>query len=68
MNLQDKHIGLWIYLFMMRTDEQRLCITFHVQHHSDSGGHYKQQNMLGLGKKKNLDFNRFSFLWTNIDY
>ncbi len=29
----------------------RLCVIFHVQHHSDSGGHYKQQNMLGLGKK-----------------
>ncbi len=37
MNLQDEHIGLWIYLFMMRTDEH---ITFHVQHHSDSGGNY----------------------------
>ncbi len=45
----------------------RLC--FHVQHHGDSGGHYKQQNMLGLGKKNwFLDFNRFSFLLTNIDY
>ncbi len=22
MNLQDEHIGLWIYLLMMRTDEQ----------------------------------------------
>ncbi len=32
---------------------KRLCVIFHVQHHSDSGGHYKQQNMLGLGKKKN---------------
>ncbi len=29
-----------------------LCIAFHVQHHSDSVVHYKQQNMLGLGKKK----------------
>ncbi len=66
MNLQDEHIGLFIY------DENRwrLFIIFHVQHHSDSGGHYKQQNMLGLGTKKHLflDFNRFSFLWTNIDY
>ncbi len=35
MNLQAEHIGLWIYLFMMRTDEH---ITF--QHHSDSGGNY----------------------------
>ncbi len=50
MNLQDEHIGLWICLFMMWTDE--LCVTFHVQNLSDSGGHYKQQNMLGLGKKK----------------
>ncbi len=44
----------------------RLRIIFHVQHHSDSGGHYKQQNMLALGKIF-LDF-RFSYLWTNIDY
>ncbi len=29
-------------------DENR-TVTFHVQHHSDSEGHYKQQNMLGLG-------------------
>ncbi len=59
MNQQDEHIGLWIYLFMMRTDE-------HVQHHSDSGGHYKQQNMLGLGKKKNLIFmNQYRLLNPN---
>ncbi len=41
-------------------DEKTDCVIFHVQHHSDSRGHYKQQNMLGLGKK--------FFLWTNIDY
>ncbi len=41
-------------------DENRLCVIF--QHHSDSGGHYKQQNILGLGKKRFLDFNRFKFL------
>ncbi len=35
---------------MMWTDE--LCVTFHIQNLSDSGGHYKLQNMLGLGKKK----------------
>jgi len=61
MNLQDEHIGLFIYLY----DENRWtdCVTFHVQRHSDSGGHYKQQIRLGLGKK-NIDF---SFLWTNIE-
>ncbi len=33
---------------------------FHIQNLSDSGGHYKQQNMLGLGKRKRVpDFNRF---------
>ncbi len=68
MNLQDEHIVLWNYLFMMRTDEL-LCVTFHVQHNSDSGGHDKQLNILELGKKKwFLDFNIFSFLWTNIEY
>ncbi len=47
----------------------RLRITYHVQHHSDSGGPYKQLNMQGLGKKKIfLDFNWFKFLWTKIDY
>ncbi len=44
MNLKDEHIGLWIY------DENRWTITFHIQHHSDSGGNYKQQNMQGLGQ------------------
>ncbi len=28
--------------------------TFYVQHLSDSGGRYKQQNMLGLGKIKKI--------------
>ncbi len=46
-------VGLWIYLWWEQTNW--LCITFHVQRHS--GGHYKQQNMLGLGKEI-LDFNR----------
>ncbi len=38
------------YMFMdlFIYDENR-TVTFHVQHHSDSEGHYKQQNMLGLG-------------------
>ncbi len=44
MNLKDEHIGLWIY------DENRWTVTFHIQHHSDSGGNYKQQNMQGLGQ------------------
>ncbi len=64
MNLQE-HIGLWIDLFMMRTDEQTVHLSFHVQHRSDSGGHYKQLNMLELGKTNRfLDFNRFSFLFS----
>ncbi len=46
MNLQNEHIVLC--LFMMSIDE--LTASLHVQHHSDSGGYYKQQNMLGLGK------------------
>ncbi len=40
MNLQDEHIGLCIYLFMMKTDEQW------------QRSHDKQQHMLVLGKKK----------------
>ncbi len=35
MNLEDAYtVGLCMYLFMNRTDEQRLCVTFHVQHHT----------------------------------
>ncbi len=54
-----EHIVLWNYLFMMRTDEL-LCVTFHVQHNSDSGGHDKQLNILELGKKKK-DFMIFTY-------
>ncbi len=32
----------------------RLCVIFHVQHRSGSGGHDKQQNLLELGKKKDF--------------
>ncbi len=32
----------------------RLCVIFHVQHRSGSGGHDKQQNILELGKKKDF--------------
>ncbi len=49
----------------------RLSVIFHAQHHSDSGGHYKQQNMLGLGKNKTNDLSILidsNFLWTNIYY
>ncbi len=49
MNLKDEHIGLWMYLGWEQMN--RVCVTFHVQHRSDSGGHYKQQNMLGQKKK-----------------
>ncbi len=41
------------YMYLFIYDENKTVRHFHVQHHSDSGGHYKQQNMLGLGKKKN---------------
>ncbi len=34
-------------LFMMRTDEQTVHHSFHVQHRSDSGGHYKQYARAG---------------------
>ncbi len=51
MNLQDEHIDLCIYLWWAQMN--RLWIIFHVQRHSDNGGHYKQHNMLGLGKKLN---------------
>ncbi len=40
-------------------NENRLFVTFHVQHPSDSEGHYIQQNMLGLGKKKKEEISRF---------
>ncbi len=53
----------FVYLFIYDENRWTDCVTFHVQRHSDSGGHYKQQIMLGLGKK-NIDF---SFLWTNIE-
>ncbi len=42
MNLQDEHIGVWIYLW-----EQ-----INSFNHSESRGHYKQQNIVGLGKTK----------------
>ncbi len=32
----------------------RLCVIFHVQHSSGSGGNDKQQHLLELGKKKDF--------------
>ncbi len=33
-------------------EENRWTVTFHVHHHSDSGGHYKQKKYARAEKKK----------------